>query len=1144
MKLKFTFFLLVAICAWISLTSDASGRGSNTTGCGTGTGCHNTTPATGATIIDSVSLVDKTTGLSASQYVAGRAYRLRLTGRFLGTANLPKFGFQIGHGGKGSFSGTPSSTTVTGNFWGHTSPKDSYLRVTTPTTMILYTDTCTWTAPATGSGTVTFSGQLNAVNSGGTAASDRPTGFTYTRNIPEFLANVTITKSGFPATICPGVSNTFTATPVNGGSTPTYQWKVNNANVGTGGTTYTAILNPGDSITCVMTSSISGIGNSPATSNKLYVAAGFVNKDTITAPTTTVCAGDTVTFTSTPATGSTNPQYRWYVNQTQVYGPGMTPPNNVNSATYRKIGFNVGDSISCRLTVVNTCAFPTIDTSNYIKMNVSPSPVVSGFSNQAICSGDSSVATNWTSSLSGTTYSWTNTNTAIGLPASGTGQIGKFLSDNPGTTPINATITINSFASGCNGLPRTYTITVVPKPKVRRPNLNPYCHGATVNINLQSIPATGTTINWTNDNPSIGLAASGSGSNISFSATNTSADSLVANISAHATAGACVGLDSTFRVVVYRTPIVNKPNDVTVCAGDPIPASSFSANPSGTLFSWTNSNASIGLGASGTGDYAATTGSTAGIATITVNGNYKGCNSTPVTYKINVNSLSPPTVTITASDTLICAGGTVIFKSTNTNGGSTPTYKWTKNNVPIGGTVDTLELSNVNPGDSVQCEIISNSACASPKIASSNTIRLGTLPNAIPTIGLSSIRDTVCEGIPMTINASIANGGGSPTYKWYLNGVLKSGVTGNSFLATNWADKDTIYCELTSSLACADPKVVKSNVKKIRVFPIYNVSIDMDKDKSKICSDDLVTFTLAAKGGSKDPKVVWKLNSQEVSTNPSFVTLPIFSQYDMVTVEYHSGYVCQDPPNVLVKSLSVDSVKHGPIADYLPHNYISFCDGDSTMVKVYNGQPQYIYKWSNGFDGDSFVAKESESYLVTVTEPNNACKRIYGPMTTYKEPLPMKPYVEKIDRDSNIMQAALADNYQWQVNKQDIYSAADRRYAFILPGMYRLKTVNFAGCVSYSDEIDPFKFGVGISSKIKSADFNIYPNPSTGKFYIESSKSTIKHISVYNLLGEMVFESKVNHKTKEVDIQNRSKGIYILRLDIGQETFYQRIEIK
>lgn len=53
--------------------------------------------------------------------------------------------------------------------------------------------------------------------------------------------------------ICAGKPVTFTATPGTiGGGTATYQWKLNGTNIATG-TTYTATLNNGDSVTCVLT---------------------------------------------------------------------------------------------------------------------------------------------------------------------------------------------------------------------------------------------------------------------------------------------------------------------------------------------------------------------------------------------------------------------------------------------------------------------------------------------------------------------------------------------------------------------------------------------------------------------------------------------------------------------------------------------------------------------------------------------------------------------------------------------------------------------------------------------------------------------------------------------------------------------------
>ncbi|MFA5046539.1 MAG: T9SS type A sorting domain-containing protein, partial [Paludibacter sp.] len=84
---------------------------------------------------------------------------------------------------------------------------------------------------------------------------------------PTVAVNVSISASINP--LYSGGSVTFTAAPVNGGSSPTYQWKVNTINAGTNSSTYTYIPATGDNITCVMTSNAPCPTGNPATSNQL-----------------------------------------------------------------------------------------------------------------------------------------------------------------------------------------------------------------------------------------------------------------------------------------------------------------------------------------------------------------------------------------------------------------------------------------------------------------------------------------------------------------------------------------------------------------------------------------------------------------------------------------------------------------------------------------------------------------------------------------------------------------------------------------------------------------------------------------------------------------------------------------------------------
>ena len=86
-------------------------------------------------------------------------------------------------------------------------------------------------------------------------------------NLP---AGITIVASSNP--FCPGSSVAFNATPTNGGLSPTYQWKVNGVNAGTNSATYTYNPVTNDSVRCVMTSNLSCVTGSPASSAKIIMS--------------------------------------------------------------------------------------------------------------------------------------------------------------------------------------------------------------------------------------------------------------------------------------------------------------------------------------------------------------------------------------------------------------------------------------------------------------------------------------------------------------------------------------------------------------------------------------------------------------------------------------------------------------------------------------------------------------------------------------------------------------------------------------------------------------------------------------------------------------------------------------------------------
>ena len=86
--------------------------------------------------------------------------------------------------------------------------------------------------------------------------------------------NITIAASANP--VCEGTEVTFTATPVNGGTTPAYAWYVNDAPVGTNSATYAYIPTHGDEVYVILTSNATCATGSPATSSTVTMSVSDV----------------------------------------------------------------------------------------------------------------------------------------------------------------------------------------------------------------------------------------------------------------------------------------------------------------------------------------------------------------------------------------------------------------------------------------------------------------------------------------------------------------------------------------------------------------------------------------------------------------------------------------------------------------------------------------------------------------------------------------------------------------------------------------------------------------------------------------------------------------------------------------------------
>ncbi|MBE0667633.1 MAG: hypothetical protein IH593_08160, partial [Bacteroidales bacterium] len=379
-------------------------------------------------------------------------------------------------------------------------------------------------------------------------------------------------------------------------------------------------------------------------------------------------------------------------------------------------------------------------------------------------------------------------------PAAGTGVIGTAIGQNlehNGTSPVTVTYTITPTGpppTNCAGAAVTRTVVVNPSGQVNDPADQVRCNGAATAAVTFTTNRTGgtTTYSWTNSNTSIGLGASGTGNGIaSFTATNTGTSPVTATITVTPSFEGCAGTPQSFTITVNPSGQVNDPADQVRCNGAATAAVTFTTNRKGgtTTYSWTNSNTSIGLAASGTGNsiasFTATNTGTAPVtATITVTPSFEGCAGTPQSFTITVNPTPVLSSGLAPAD--VCSNTPFSYTPTSLTGSTS--FSWARS---AAAGITPAPTSGVN-GIS---ETLRNITSATIPVTYVYTLSANGCPNTQnvvvnikpePVIADQSV--DVCSGETLVHTILLDNFTNPPdivTFTWDLP-VLSGGLTGGT----------------------------------------------------------------------------------------------------------------------------------------------------------------------------------------------------------------------------------------------------------------------------------------------------------------------------------------------------------------------------
>ena len=678
----------------------------------------------------------------------------------------------------------------------------------------------------------------------------------------------------------------------------------------------------------------------------------------------TTCYGTPVTFdTATTTDGGTNPILEWKVNGVKTGTTG----NTFTSAT-----LNNHDIITCELTSDATCATTTNVVSNFIKMTVTPSPVVSisgdtcGGSILTVNSNIAPASLFWTLhdttrlsnqtaginpnaiTIAGGNGAGTNPNqlnkpTCFFVDASGNMYIPDMNNNRiqkwaPGATSGITVAGGNGAGSALNQLDRPTSVAMDSKG-------NLYVTDQNNNRVLKFVPGNASGVRFGNYFSTPTNVFIDANDNIYISQQN---NSLVTKFPAGSSTGITVaggqGWGSALNQLSSATGIVaDLSGNIYVCDTDNDRVQKWAPGAtSGITVAGGNGHGSganqlanpLGVFADSYGNiYVAdynnarvqkwAAGATSGTTVAGDNGVGTGANQLD----------HPEAIWINANGDLIVSdlGNHRVQKFSNS---LTKTY------------------TTLSAGD-YTATVTSADGCTSK----SNSIKV--VAAKTPEVSITSNGTAVCQGVPVTFTASATSTGNAPLYQWKINGTNTGTASNNpSFETNNLKAGDVVTCEMTSNAnICLTSKTVSSNLIKLTAASAGVASVKISSSDTVICKGSNIIFTATSVNGGNSPGYLWAVNGISSTNSGSTFSPASLKDGDVVSCTLTSNAnLC--PANLTATSNNITvQVIDVPVASVtIAATDTVICTGSTVELTAtsINGGPNAAYQWKlNGVNTGS-----------------------------------------------------------------------------------------------------------------------------------------------------------------------------------------------
>ncbi len=504
------------------------------------------------------------------------------------------------------------------------------------------------------------------------------------------------------------------------------------------------------------------------------------------------------------------------------------------------------------------------------------------------------------------------------------------------------------------------------------------------------------------------------------------------------------------------------------------------------------------------------------------------------------DSPAKPTVVFAAGKDTVCVGDSVLLVASNS-----ATYQWFQDSLAL-TEVDSfiyIKQNGSRPSSKVWVEITQPSNYCSA-ISDTVEVYFQSFPGS-PIIQSSGADLAVNNPQGYTVN-------------WYDNGVLVPGANGDILQAPSGSGPFT--AEFISSAGCA-------TLSQPFAACVAGSADVIQVDTITCCTETPNGFTATASGFAfgNQSALAWGITKQADG--------PIADEIDATFAQREELVFLSPDNNSFDFSSCVKELEEGwyyvtpfvidnPVVDTLIYDTLNFCRPEAQLCPDIQGTGWVINPLEFTFpDGSSFNVNQEFLGGADITENLWNTLTAQGPFCLALSSLfagnPNGTWIISVTNTSSNNLSISVPAFQVEVDADSCLALNGVDQVVIVPpvsasvpaGQTKSVTIEIPPLPSDFPSINPScnAFGspiqfyykpcpIGINEVTNIADFNIYPNPNTGKFIVqfEFTEAQSADLIIYNNIGQIALSKKIannlgKQKTK-IDMTGFASGIYHVNL--------------